>query len=338
MALLGLGMNPYPYQINDNPPATFDLNPTPGYTIGPSDPFYVTSGGEPAVTPTRTTTTAPPPPPDPYAKWGGRTAFNNLVSGFNTQKQGIIDSANASGDVTAGRYGRSIADFLDSSRLGQQNINRQASNNELAKMQGVQGIMGMVGRGIRSGNVMLANKNAGDSSAAGAIANAYGQIGRGEMADVGNQYEMGNQAVQDAQDAFNVQQASGTRALQGSKEESINTIVNEARNAFAQLDAQMQNASLPDRIAIDQEKERIRQNVLAKLQTYDQQLTQGLSGIRPSDADARREEAARMARAGTSLGEGMFNFTTEAPMTFQGTAPAGAGLPIFTIPRPRRLA
>jgi hypothetical protein len=275
---------------------------------------------------------------DPYAKWGGQANYNSLINQFNTQKQGIQSSANAAGDQTASQYNRSILDFLDSNRLGQQQIDQRGVNNELAKQQGVQGVLGMVGRGIRSSSTMLNNKNAGDSSAAGAIANAYGQIGRGELANVGNQYEQGNQGIQQDQDAFAVQQASGIRGLQGSKEDSVNAIVNDARNQFAALDAQIAGASLPDRIAIEQEKEAIRSQILGKLQAFDQQLASGVQGIQASSGDQRREKAAQLGRAGTSLGEGAFNFATQAPAQFQGNAPSGGNLPLFTLPRSKRTA
>jgi hypothetical protein len=272
-----------------------------------------------------------------YAPWGGQVNYDNLINQFNTQKSGIQSSALDAGAATAGQYGRSILDFLDSNRLGQGQIDRQAANNELAKMQGTQGVLGMVGRGIRSSGVQLGNRNAGSSSAAGALANAYGELGRGELSKVGNQYEQGNQAVADAQNQFQVQQASGIRNLQGSKEENVNKIVNEARNAFASLDAQMAQASLPERIAIEQEKESIRQQILGKLQVFDQQLTSGVAGIAPTSVDQRRTSAAELARAGTDLGSDAFQYSTDVPAQFQGTGPFSSELPLFTMPR-RRIA
>ena len=195
----------------------------------------------------------------------------------------------------------------------------------------------MVGRGIRSSGVQLANRNAGNSSAAGALANAYGQLGRGELSKVGSQYEQGVQSGNQAQDVFQTQQASGVRNLVGSKEDEVNRIVNSARQSFAELDAQIANASLPDRIAIEQEKEAIRGQVLGQLQQYDQLLSSETAKIAPTSLEQRRTKAAELARAGTDLGANAFNYSTETPLEFQNTGPFASELPIFTAPR-RKLA
>src|SRR5205085_1525532 len=118
---------------------------------------------------------------DPYAQWGGQSAYNNLISGFDTQKSNILNTAGEAIGQSSANTRSSVLDFLDSYRSGQNKINTAASRNELAKMQGVSSVNGMVGRGIRSGGVTLANKNASDSSASGAIARAYGDIGGREL-------------------------------------------------------------------------------------------------------------------------------------------------------------
>jgi hypothetical protein len=283
-------------------------------------------------------TTAPAAPIDPYAKYGGKAAFDSLLSGFNTQKGNIFNSANEEITNIGNQYNRSILDFLDSARTGQQSINDKASANELAKMQGGNDILDMVGRGIRSGGVTLNNRNAGDSSGAEAIARAYGDIGRREMGKVGNQYELGNNEVNTLQDTFNTQQAAGVRKLQGTKDDSINSIVSAVGQSLASLDAKMAEASIPERIAIEQEKARIKSEAIAKLQAYDAQLTSGVSGITPMSQDARLQKANEMRQAGTSLGEGMFDYTTQAPAVMQGGAPAGANFPLFTLSRNRKEA
>lgn len=274
---------------------------------------------------------------DPYAAYGGQANYNNLVSNFDTQKQGIYNSSNDAAGAYGDQLGRGILDFLDQQRVGQQNIDNQASKNELAKIQGVGGILGMVGRGIKSGGVMLAGKNAGNSSAAQGIANAYGEQGRRQLSSVGNQYELGNQDVQQAQDAYGIQQASGVRNLQGGKNDAINNIVNSAQDKFYALDAQIANASLPDRIAIEQEKQNVRNSVMQQLQQFDTQLNQGVQNIHASSVDDRRAKAQQLNSAGTDLGAGAFDYTTETPGQFQGSGPFSSDLPLFSLNK-RRLA
>lgn len=275
--------------------------------------------------------------PDPYADWGGKAAYDSLVNQFNSQHQNILGSANEAGDAYGSQYGRGITTFLENARLGQKAIDTTAARNELAKSQGVQGVLGMVGRGIKSAGVMLAGKNAGNSSAAGALANAYGDQGRRQLGSIGNQYEMGNQDIANQQEAFDIQSQQGVRELQGKKDEFINSTVLEARNQLAALDAQIAGKSLPQRIAIEQEKEQVRQSLLQKLQGFDAQLTSGRAGIKPLTVDQRREQAQQMQQAGQSLGADAFNYTTETPGQFQGTGPFPSELPLFTLGK-RRVA
>lgn len=274
---------------------------------------------------------------DPYAAWGGQSAYNALVNDFNAQKGNIRNSANEAGDAYGSQYGRGITTFLENARLGQNSLDLKGAKNELAKTQGVQGVLGMVGRGIKSAGVMLAGKNAGNSSAAGALANAYGDQGRRQLGSIGNQYEMGNQEIATDQNAFDVQQNQGVRELQGKKDDFINSTVLDARNQLAALDAKIAGASLPQRIAIDQEKESIKQTLLQKLQGFDSQLTQGRAGIQASSVDQRRQAASDMARAGQSLGADAFQYSTETPGQFQGTGPFSSELPLFTLGK-RRVA
>lgn len=294
--------------------------------------------GAPARTTTQNTTTQRTyaPPPDPYAQWGGQAKYNTLVNDFNKQKSNIYGSATDSANAINSQMGRSIADFLDSQRIAQSGIDSNAAKNYLAKQQGVAGIMGSVGRGIRSSGVMLANKNAGNSSAAGAIANAYGDQGRRQMAGVGNQFELGKQDIQTAQDNYNVQRASGVRNLQGTKQDKINELVLGARDKFAQLDAAMANASLPGRIAIDQEREKVRQQVVGQLQGLDAQLNSGIASIQAQSEDQRMEEASRLGKEGRDLGADAFQYSTEIPLEQQNTGPFASELPLFSLNRGKR--
>lgn len=311
---------------------------TPGFNLTKSAPFVGRTGG--GATPQAASSggsggggNAPQtsaPSVDPYAAYGGQQAYNNLVSGFDTQKQGIYDTSNAAAGTYGSQYGRGILDFLDSQRQGQKNIDTQAAKNELAKIQGVSGILGMVGRGIQSGGVMLAGKNAGNSSAAQGIANAYAQQGRRQLGNVGNQYALGNQDIQNAQENYGIQQASGVRNLQGGKNDAINDIVNQAQEKFYALDAQMASASLPDRIAIEQEKQNVRSQVMQQLQQFDSQLNQGVQGIHASSQDERRAKAQQLASQGTDLGAGAFDYTTETPGQFLN-GPFASDLPLFSV-------
>lgn len=267
-------------------------------------------------------------PVDPFAAYGGRAAYDSKVGSINAQRQGLFGSVNDAIGGAANSYKSSILDYLDSLRAGQRTIDAQGVQNELAKKQGTQNILGMVGRGIRSGGVILNNKNASSSSATKAIADAYGQLGREQLSNVGNQYEQGQNAINEQQMSFQDQQAQGLRHLDENKQNVINNIVTQARTQLANLDSSIAGASLPDRINVEAEKEKIRQQALTALQQYDAQLSQGVSGVTPTSQQARMGQAATLANAGTAP-ENAFDFTTQLPAQFQN-GPFSSTLPLFS--------
>lgn len=294
--------------------------PVQGSSLNPNDYFV---NPEPQAAPVVA-------PVDPYARFGGTAAYNALRSGFDSQKQNIYGSSNDAATNLQGGLGQSVLDTVRNFSRAQEGIDRKAVQNESSRIQGGNDILSMIGRGVRSGGVQLSQKNAGSSSAAQAIANAYAQLGQRQSSQIGNQYAQNadqialeqryqNEDLQAAPDKFRIQ-----------IEQNANQIATAARDQFAQLDAAMANASLPDRIAIEQEKENVRQQALAKLTQFDTQLRQGVSGIKAAD------RGANIAKANTQLTAGqadpnLFNYTTDTPTQFQGTGPFASELPIFTF-------
>lgn len=272
------------------------------------------------------------PAPDPYAKWGGQAAYNTQVNGFNTQKQGIQDTANEAISNSGRTLKGSILDYLDSYKSGQNAINEMGINADLAKMSGVRDVTGMVGRGITSGSRVLANKNASNSSAAQGIAEAYGDIGRRELNKVGGQYEEANRAADSKQTELNDSYASFARKYDDEKASIVDNIVSAARNSLSALDAQIASASLPQRIQIEAEKQSIRDRAMAQLNQYDQVLSSGRAEQKALTAEQRRAQAAERSTAGYDLGANAFQYDTQAPMQMQNTGSAPGQLPLFTFP------
>lgn len=322
--------------------APISNQPLPGLSYGQGSPFGVTGDAYSVYNtdygqPSQQGSQQPAPVDHTYDQWGGQSAYNTLKSGFDTQKQNIYGSANDAASALQGGYGQSIQDTLHNLTLGQQGIDRRNVQNEAARTQGGRGILDMIGRGIRSGGVMLANKNAGNSSAAGAIANAYGQLGQRQMSSVGNQYAQNQGDIGLAQQEQDYQQAQAPQKFHVDLMNNVNNIVNSARNQFAQLDAAMASASLPDRLAIEQEKENVRAQVLGQLQQYDAQLASGVGGIHATSQEQNRSTANQQLAAGQAP-QGSFNYTTEAPLQFQGPSPAGGNLPLYSFNRNRQAA
>lgn len=284
---------------------------------------------------TTTNTTNNTPTIDPYAKYGGRAAYDSMRSGFGVQKQGILDSIGSWGDNTATKYASGITDLIQNYRNSQDALNRQSVTNEVQRLQGTQGILGALGRGVKSGMTMLGNRNAGSSSAAGEIARAYGDIARRDQSGVNNQYAAGNEDIAIQQNLLGQDMGTQQRKFKENMDMEINSKVEEARNALSALDAQIAGASLPDRIAIDQEKQNIKNQLIAKLQGYDQQLATGIQGIAPASREQNLATAQQRLAAG-QVPETAFAFTDQIPAQFQNTGGQASGLPLFTLNNKRR--
>lgn len=267
---------------------------------------------------------------DPFAKYGGKAKYDSLVSGFDTQKQNIQGSAQEAAGNAALMRKSSILDFIQGLRSGQQALDERGVQNELARKQGTGSILDMVGRGVRQGGTMLAGRNASDSSASEGIARAYGDIGRRELSKVGNQYEIENRNIGLAQTDFDTQRQTGLRKFDENKIATVNSIVNDAQSRLAQLDAAMVEADVPTRVAIEQEKNAIKQSALAALSQYDQELSQGAAGVQATGMEDRRRTAADLAGRGVAPAN-QFDFSTQAPAQFAGTGPFASELPLFSL-------
>lgn len=272
---------------------------------------------------------------DPYAQWGGRAGYDKALGDYNAQKGNTMGSITDRINTEGSGYGSTITDFLENLGAGQKKVDSQSVQNELSKRQGTSGVLDMIGRGVRSGGVMLANKNATNSSATEALGRAYGDIGRRQLSGVGNQYEQGKLKVQSSQDDLDLQRSQGVRHLGENKTNIINGIVTDAQNALASLNQAAANASLPDRIDIEVEKQRIRNEALGKLQAFDTQLNTGVANIKPSDQMTNMTKAAQMDTAGTAADDA-FNFSSSIPAQFQGTGPFASDLPLFQYPNGKK--
>lgn len=255
---------------------------------------------------------------------------------FNTQ-QGVVDTTSGNAASTsAGDLKNSILDYIDSLKANQVGRNNQTVQNYLAKQQGTQGVQDMVGQGIRSGGVQLNNGNAGDSSAAGAIADAYGQLGRSQLSSVGNQFAQAQNTVQQGADADQVALAAKLRDLPQAQSDIVNSIVSDAQQKLGAIDQQMAYMSLPDRVDMEAQKQQITNDVLGKLQGFDQILSSGGNqALIPQDQGQSIQKAGQLFTAGTAP-DNAFSFNTSAPAVLQGTGANPSALPIYTSPAAKK--
>lgn len=275
------------------------------------------------------------PPVDPYAKFGGKSGYDALTQGYGTLQNNIYSSATNSINNAGTGLHSSILDYLDSLRAGQTKIDNSAIQNELAKKQGTQGVLDMVGQGLRSGGVQLANRNASNSSAGEALARAYSTIGRRELSGVGNKYAQGENTIKQSQVDQDLLAAQGSRHINESKQSFINDLVGQVQSQLGDLNAKMQTSQIPGAVDVEGKKNTIKQQALTALAKYDQELASGQAGIHPADQASNRVSANQLATAGVAP-ENAFNFTSAGPAQFQNTGPYASQLPIFTFPGRKR--
>lgn len=313
----------------------------------PTNPAPSTKMAGPSYSPVASFGPLPPPKPaptqnnnqtqnvapvvDPWAStpWGSQAAYNKAVGDYNAAKTTTYGSIKDATDQAGMNFKGSILDYLDAYKAQQGEIDSSAVQNELARRQGTRGVLDMVGTGLRSGGVALNNANATNSSAAEAIARAYGELGRREQTGVNNQYEMGNEQISQAQAKLAALNETQKRHFSEDKVRTVNSIVSDASNQLSALNQAAANASLEDRVNIEAEKARIRQETLDALSQYDALLTQL---AQPSSTTDNRKKAAQLDTAGL-VPEGDFNYSTAIPPQYQGSGPFASTLPIFTIQR-----
>ncbi len=268
------------------------------------------------------------PTPEEQAAAAAQAAQQQAArNSFNSGRTNIFDSAtSAAGNAVRDQRG-GILNFIESLRNSQEDIDQGRIKSQLGKERASTGIMGMVGRGIRSGGTMLANRNAGDSSAAGAIAQAYGDLGNRQQSDVNNQYGMEQEDLNLSQGRLGRQRESGLRDIGSAREGAVYNIVESAKQSFAALNDQAAGAGIEDRIAIEQEKEAIRNQTLQQLAVLDQEVAK-VGGVKAMGGDAIRSKAGELNRLGQGQAS-QYSFTDQAPAQFQQGAQLGQ-LPIYS--------
>lgn len=299
-------------------PGSFASDPTGGFF---NSPMFTVNKPAAATAPKATT---PAPAVSPVNA--------QAISDYNRSKTSSFNSINDAISQGGQGYNSSILDYLDSRSAQQNSINSDAVQNELSRQQGMQGILDMVGNGVKSSGAILAGKNAGSSSAGGAIAAAYGTLGRQQASGVGNQFAQGQDKINTEQGNLALADATQMRHSGEDKTNTINSIVNSARSQLAALNQSAQYASIPDRIDIEAKITQIKQQAMDALSGYDKTLSGGIAGQGPQSADATRAKATSLLSAGVAP-ESAFDYTTDAPAQFQDTGQFASSLPIFIAPK-----
>lgn len=287
-----------------------------------------------------------------YDSQSGQMVGNNLPTGPSAQElqrqaqmnaarnslmqggQNVRSSADEQLGLASRNQSSSILDFFGDVSKTQQGLDQRRANAEYSRNQGRQDIMGMVGRGIRSGNVMLGNKGASSSSAKGQIARAYGDIGNREARNIENQYGLEGQDIDMQQQNLGTDINTYARKLEEFKVNTADSIASDVRNQLAVLNQQAQNADLGTLFQIEQEKQAIKDAAMAKFAELDTLLSTERAKIQPAGRQQSQAKANEMAQLGQ--GAQMFNFNSTAPATLQGGTNPQSGLPLYSFVQQRR--
>lgn len=319
--------------------SAFNYNPASAATAGsggggisaPQVSYDDNSGQSSAVTPYA----AAPVYVDPYSStvFGSTANFNRIHGDWLGQKDATMGSITDRIQNDRNGYESTVKDFGTNVERGQTHLNESFDQNELARIEGGRGVQDMVGTGVRSAGVVIGNKpGASTSSARDAIARAYSQIGQREMNKVGNQFEKGQHDIGIQQDDFNSQVSTDARHLSENKVKIVNDIATEAASKIASLNAAAASASLDDRMDIEAEKARVKNEALATLSQLDSVIADYSAKAHPNDRPTRIAHATQMANAG-QVAANPFNFTADVPQQFQNTGQFESGLPLFQAPR-----
>lgn len=317
----GGGPNPDPTIIGpSNPPTpTVGVSGLPGFNTntntnvsGNSSPGAgATTGG------TNSTTTA--------AQLAAQSNYNNVLAGDT-------NAINTAIGANAGQYGSGILTaFNGTNGFGdrQSTINQDQVQNDLSYDQGMKGVRDMVNNGVQGAGVVLDNDGSGTSSAADAVARAYGTQGRQQASSVGSQYAQGQSAVGTQQSQLNNDENDFvTNVTPQTKQNTINTIVSNANQMLSYLSAIGSSGNITNQVDIAQRIAQVKAQATDALSAYDGQLQSSMAKNAPTSAADNTSKAANLFAAGTAPAQ-EFNYTNQEPAQLQNTGPAASNLPIY---------
>jgi hypothetical protein len=290
------------------------------------------SGQPTAVLPAMTERQTTPIPPSPEEIAAARAAANARAS-FAQGRQNIMGSIQQAGQNYAGGEKFTLQDIISGLQGKQQGITESQIGAQQARNIGTQNILGMIGRGVQSGATLLANRNALDSSAAGAIARAYGQLGQRQQSGVNTQYQTAERQNQAAQNALEQAKAQTIERKKYEYSQQAQTIAEDAAKQMQALNEAAAGAGISDRINIDAEKQNVRNQAIASLAELDRQLG-SVSNVQGASQEQIMQQAQQRQVAGQAPANmyDMSTITPEQQMSQQPGSQIGQ-LPIYSTRR-----
>ena len=308
----------------DSPGSLFD--PLSTFTGPGTDPRYLPGGQyNQAVNDYSGTSTAPTYNPQQ------QSFLNQLPSAVSNIHQGGLDQFTNSANTLQ----QNANNIFSGVRSAQNTINTGRTNNELGRMNATQDLLGYIRNGLRQGGSQLASMNATDSSATPALSEAYQRVGAQRQRGINNQAAIAGNSLDTQQSNLNQGTQDQTIQFHMVRDNVVNQIGQKVRDSLAALDQQGQGLSLPDRINVESEKQKVIDEGMGQLQQVDQWLQSQLGTLSPISQDQVQLQAHNLQQAGTQ-GSVPFNVSPLSQTLVQG--PQIDQSPLFSARRLRQAA
>lgn len=261
-----------------------------------------------------------------------------ILAQFDASKNQIEGDAGTSGMNAANSYNTGARTLFNTIQTGQTKINQERENAALNRMKSVNDLILQIRQGLQSGSVRLGNSNALDSSAAGAIAKAYGDYGGVQRGNIMSDEMLANRQADTEQGDLSKNKDETLRQLQTARDAALTSISTDVANKLQALDAQGQGAGIVGRMNIDAEKQKVVDAAHAQLQGVDDWIASTFPGITSESLDAANATANDLFQKGQvgTGGNPLADAPTVANNVGQGQDNLGAAisqLPLFLRPK-----
>lgn len=267
------------------------------------------------------------PAVNPYARWGGQAAFNNMINNFGSMQGDYRTSAATKATDIGNEYDTKSRGFLREIEEGQGNINRGFANNALNLRTTMADIIRGIQQGVKSAGTAVANMGGMEGSVEGDIARGYSQIGNQQAGQARGAAGMAEEQLMRDQGALNQRRDDTMRDMDTWKTTELDRIRNDFGTNLNQLDREAMDKDVnwrADRSLVDS----VLNEALSRVAQIDQAKSQRMSGVKQWTPEQIFQEAVRL----QEMGQAGRAFEYRDPGMGVGQGAVTGGAPIDNLP------
>lgn len=237
-------------------------------------------------------------------------ARNAIFNQARSAEQQAVSGSRSGVNQLEGAYQDKVLPFAQTYETGQQGINQGRVNNALSLRRTTQQIGQGVRQGIKSGGVYLANANALDSSASGALAKAYARQGGMQLNQASNQAALKGQEYDTTQANLERQKNDTLRSLSLFRNNEVDRI---GRELEAKLQAVEQDAAgkgATGFLNVLEQKNSVTNDAYARLDRLDQVLKDRMAAAKSLTPEQINAQSVQADQAGAAANPFDYNPTT----------------------------